>query len=60
VNFNLREHPGASSFLEALSAAIDAGRLQVVIDAEFSLEKAPAAIASRGLGGARGKTVVAI
>jgi NADPH:quinone reductase len=60
VNFNLREHSRAPSFLKDLAAAIDAGRLQVVIDAEMPLEKAPAAIASSGLGGARGKTVVAI
>lgn len=60
VNFNLREHSRAPSFLKDLAEAIDAGRLQVVIDAEMPLEKAPAAIASSGLGGARGKTVVAI
>jgi NADPH:quinone reductase-like Zn-dependent oxidoreductase len=60
VNFNLREHPGAPGFLETLAAALDAGRLQVVIDAEVPLEQAPAAIASRSSGGARGKTVVTI
>lgn len=60
VNFNLREHARAADFLETLTTEIDAGRLQVVIDAEVSLERAPAAIAARALGGARGKAVVAI
>jgi NADPH:quinone reductase-like Zn-dependent oxidoreductase len=60
ANFNLREDPRAPTFLKALTAAIDAGRLQVVVDVEASLEQAPTVIASRGSGGARGKAVVAI
>jgi NADPH:quinone reductase-like Zn-dependent oxidoreductase len=50
----------APGFLKALTEAIDAGHRQVVVDTEVSLEEAPAAIASRGSGGARGKTVIVI
>jgi NADPH:quinone reductase len=60
ANFNLREHPRAPGLLKALTEAIDAGHLQVVVDAEVPLEEAPEAIASRGPGGARGKTVIRV
>jgi NADPH:quinone reductase-like Zn-dependent oxidoreductase len=60
VNFNLRQHQGASGFLEDLTAAIDSGGLQVVVDVELALEQAPAVIAARSSGGARGKALVAI
>jgi NADPH:quinone reductase-like Zn-dependent oxidoreductase len=60
VNFNLREHPRAPEFLEALTAAIDTGRLRVVVESKVPLEEAPAVIASRGLRGTRGKIVIEI
>ncbi len=59
-NFSLREHPKAKEFLVGLGKAIDNDGLQVTIEAELSLEEAPAAIAKRELRGARGKTVIKI
>jgi NADPH2:quinone reductase len=60
ANFNLREHPDALGLLRELTAEIDARALEVVVDAEVPLEDAPALLASRALGGARGKAVIAL
>lgn len=57
-NFNLREHPRAPDFLEALTAAIDSEHLRVVVESEILLAEAPAALVSHGLRGARGKIVI--
>ena len=59
-NFSLREHPKAQELLAGLGKAIDNDGLQVTIEAELSLEEAPAVIAKRELRGARGKTVIKI
>jgi NADPH2:quinone reductase len=60
TNFNLREHPDAPGLLRELTGAIDRGALEVVVDAEVPLERAPDFLAARALGGARGKAVIAV
>jgi NADPH:quinone reductase-like Zn-dependent oxidoreductase len=47
-----------AALLDRLTAALDAGRLRVPVEAEVPLRDAPAVLARRRAGGARGKTVV--
>lgn len=50
----------SSTLLEALAAAAAEGSLDLPLDAELPLEKAPDALAQNRAGGARGKTVFAL
>ncbi|HEX6674848.1 MAG TPA: NADP-dependent oxidoreductase [Actinomycetes bacterium] len=47
-----------ATLLDRLTADLDAGRLRVPVEAEVPLRDAPALLARRRRGGARGKTVV--
>ncbi|MFE0134509.1 NADP-dependent oxidoreductase [Streptomyces sp. NPDC059037] len=57
VDFDLR---ASSELLDILAAAVVKGVLEVPIEAEVPLEKAPRAIAKARGGGARGKTVLVL
>jgi NADPH:quinone reductase len=60
TNFNLRAHPDAPGLLRELTDEIDARALEVVVDSEVSLERAPVFLAKRAHGGARGKAVIVV
>ncbi|MEV6259463.1 NADP-dependent oxidoreductase [Streptomyces sp. NPDC051784] len=51
--------PGAALLAE-LASAVTAGELEVPVDMELPLEKAPQALAQNRAGGARGKTVFSV
>ncbi|MCX5411508.1 NADP-dependent oxidoreductase [Streptomyces sp. NBC_00059] len=57
ADFRLAPAPG---LLDELTSAVASGELEVPVDMELPLEKAPQALAQNRAGGARGKTVFAL